>query len=439
MKAGWKTVKLGEACKIVNGATPSTSVEANWGGPHCWITPAEMGGLSDPYVSKTRRTLTDAGLADCSASLLPTGSVILSSRAPIGHVIINTVPMATNQGCKSMIPRSHLDAKFLFYFIKANVPLLESLGTGATFKELSGGKLASVEIPLPPLTEQQRIVALLDEAFAGIDEAMGTLTKEISQIDSVLQSKFNEVFAQPPIEFEATREETTAEKFSAKGRKATSRNIAGSLSLSVGKPSSAARPGWRWVELSTLAQLESGHTPSRAKSDYWNGKIPWISIRDAKKFHGKIIMETDEYITELGVENSSARILPANTVCLSRTASVGYCTITGRPMATSQDFVNWVIKGELHPEFLKFIFLSEGDQLLRFASGSVHQTIYYPETKAFAVCAPELKEQAGIASHLEQLTLLKNQLKEKLANKLTLITDLKAAVLAQAFAGELTA
>jgi type I restriction enzyme S subunit len=79
--------------------------------------------------------------------------------------------MATNQGCKSMIPRSDLDAKFLFYFIKANVPLLESLGTGATFKELSGGKLASVEIPLPPLAEQKRIVALLDEAFTRIDDA----------------------------------------------------------------------------------------------------------------------------------------------------------------------------------------------------------------------------------------------------------------------------
>lgn len=196
MKAGWKTVKLGEACKIVNGATPSTSVEANWGGPHCWITPAEMGGLSDPYVGETRRTLTDAGLADCSASLLPAGSVILSSRAPIGHVIINTVPMATNQGCKSMIPRGDLDAKFLFYFIKANVPLLESLGTGATFKELSGGKLASVEIPLPPLSEQKRIVALLDEAFAGIDEAKAKAEANLENAGLLLKSYLNSTFSQ---------------------------------------------------------------------------------------------------------------------------------------------------------------------------------------------------------------------------------------------------
>jgi type I restriction enzyme S subunit len=347
--------------------------------------------------------------------------------------------MATNQGCKSMIPRSDLDAKFLFYFIKANVPLLESLGTGATFKELSGGKLASVEIPLPPLVEQKQIVALLDEAFAGIDEAKDRLTQEIDQVNTVLQSKFNETFAQPPITFEATRVDTTESTFSAKGRKATSRNIAGSLSLCVGKPSSPARSGWRWIELSSLAQLESGHTPSRAKPEYWNGNIPWISIRDAKKSHGKVITDTEECITDLGVENSSARILPTNTVCLSRTASVGYCTITGRPMATSQDFVNWVIKGDLHPSFLKFIFLAEGDQLLRFASGSVHQTIYYPETKAFAVCIPNLTEQVRIARHLEELTLAISQLRDKLTNKQVHLAKLKSSMLAEAFAGELTA
>ncbi len=419
MKTDWKTVKLEEVCLIEFG---ERVVRKRDGGT---LYPVYGGGGAtfriDRYNRESCTVVSRFGMSEKCVRFV-TGRFFLNDS---GLTVTATSPELTQ--------------RFVDLFLFSKSAEIYALGSGTAQKNLDTSRFREIEIPLPPLAEQKRIVALLDKAFAGIDEAMDTLTKEIGQIDSILQSKFNEVFAQPPIAFEATREETTAGKFSAKGRKATSRNIAGSLSLCVGKPSSSARPGWRWVELSTLAQLESGHTPSRAKSDYWNGKIPWISIRDAKKFHGRIITETEEYITDLGVENSSARILPANTVCLSRTASVGYCTITGKPMATSQDFVNWVIKGELHPEFLKFIFLSEGDQLLRFASGSVHQTIYYPETKAFAVCVPKLKEQVTIARHLEQLTLLKNKLRDKLVNKMTLMADLKASVLAQAFAGKLTA
>lgn len=158
--------KLGEVCEIRNGATPDTGDLANWDGPHAWITPAEMGNLESPEVAATRRTLTDKGLATCSASLAPVNSVILSSRAPIGHLVINAVPMATNQGCKTLVPGNQVDYRYLFYFLRANVALLDSLGTGATFRELSAGKLRDVEIPVPPLDEQKRIAAKLDQVVA---------------------------------------------------------------------------------------------------------------------------------------------------------------------------------------------------------------------------------------------------------------------------------
>ena len=103
-----------------------------------------------------------------------------------------------------------------------------------------------------------------------------------------------------------------------------------------------------------------------------------------------------------GIENSSARVLPANTVCLSRTASVGYVVVMGRPMATSQDFVNWVCSKQLDHNFLKYLFIAEGEDLLRFASGAVHQTIYFPEVKAFHVCHPPLAEQQRIVGLLDE-------------------------------------
>jgi type I restriction enzyme, S subunit len=186
------------------------------------------------------------------------------------------------------------------------------------------------------------------------------------------------------------------------GREATARHIPPKLALAVGLPTTSPPDGWQWTKLTDIARLESGHTPSRRHPEWWGGSIPWISIPDAKKNDGRRIEDTEETTNELGIENSSARILPANTVCLSRTASVGYVVVMGRPMATSQDFVNWVCYDKLDHNFLKYLFIAEGDDLLRFASGAVHQTIYFPEVKAFYLCHPSLSEQQRIVGILDE-------------------------------------
>lgn len=186
------------------------------------------------------------------------------------------------------------------------------------------------------------------------------------------------------------------------GREATERHIPPRLALAVGRPSVEPPAGWKWQALSDIARLESGHTPSRRHPEYWNGSIHWISIRDAKEHHGGVIHDTEEKTTELGIENSSARILPAGTVCLSRTASVGYVVVMGSPMATSQDFVNWVCGSDLDPQFLQHLLIAEGKDLLRFASGAVHQTIYFPEAKAFYACIPDIAEQRRIVAILDE-------------------------------------
>lgn len=167
-------------------------------------------------------------------------------------------------------------------------------------------------------------------------------------------------------------------------------------------PMTQAPTGWHWASLTKLARLESGHTPSRRHPEYWGGNIPWIGIRDAKAFHGLRIDDTEEKTNAFGIANSSARVLPKDTVCLSRTASVGYVVVMGRPMATSQDFVNWVCTDQLDPNFLKYLFIAEGDDILRFASGAVHQTIYFPEAKAFHVCYPAIAEQRRIVRILDE-------------------------------------
>ncbi|MFJ3810561.1 restriction endonuclease subunit S [Streptomyces sp. NPDC090073] len=199
------------------------------------------------------------------------------------------------------------------------------------------------------------------------------------------------------------------------GRPAATGVIAGRGALSVGNPASPTSKGFRWIRLTDVARLESGHTPSRSKPEYWNGDVPWIGIRDATGNHGRVINKTKQWITNEGLANSSARLLPAGTVCLSRTASVGYVVTMGVPMATSQDFVNWVCGPGISSAYLRYLFLAEQETIRRFAHGSTHQTVYFPEAKAFHVCIPERREQDAIAEvfgALDDRILLNERIRE---------------------------
>lgn len=187
------------------------------------------------------------------------------------------------------------------------------------------------------------------------------------------------------------------------GRDATDSIIPGQYALSIGMPSIPAPAGFAWRQLTDIARMESGHTPSRSHPEYWNGNIPWIGIRDATGNHGTTITQTNQYISELGVENSSTRILPTGTVCLSRTASVGYTIIMGAPMATSQDFINWVCGPELSSSYLRYVLMLEQESIRKFSYGTTHQTLYYPDAKALHICIPSRIEQDRTARVLGAL------------------------------------
>jgi type I restriction enzyme, S subunit len=189
--ATWVDTTLGEIAEIVGGATPKTSVEEYWGGEIHWATPKDLSNLDGAEIHSTPRTLTEAGIASCSARVLPSNSVLLSSRAPIGHVAINTVPMATNQGFKSLIPNhEHADAKFLYWWLRRHRPALEAMGTGATFKEISKKTTAAVPIKLPPIEEQRRIAAVLDAA----DELRAKRREALAKLDTLTQAIFINMF-----------------------------------------------------------------------------------------------------------------------------------------------------------------------------------------------------------------------------------------------------
>ena len=191
MKSGWKTAKFKDVSTVVGGSTPKTDIPEYWGGDNYWVAPAELDG--GKYISSTVKRITDLAVSKTTLALLPCGTVLLSSRAPIGKVAITTVPMYCNQGFKNIVCGPELFNGFVYYFLKHNVTYLQSLGTGATFKEISKKVVENVSISFPPIEEQQRIVAELD-LLTGIIEKKNA---QLRDLDTLAQSIFYEMFGDP--------------------------------------------------------------------------------------------------------------------------------------------------------------------------------------------------------------------------------------------------
>ncbi|MCE2672234.1 MAG: restriction endonuclease subunit S, partial [Microcystis sp. 53598_E5] len=168
---GWQWVKLGDVCKIVNGSTPSSTIEEYWNGDIIWITPTDLGKLSSSLITDAARKITKSGYQSCNTEIVPTNSVIISSRAPIGYIGIANIPLCTNQGCKSLVVTEKIDTWFLYFWLKLSIPVLKSIGKGTTFQEISKSQLTIFEIPLPPLSEQKRIAAILNEQMEAVEKA----------------------------------------------------------------------------------------------------------------------------------------------------------------------------------------------------------------------------------------------------------------------------
>ena len=191
MKQGWEIKKLGEVCDIIGGSTPKTGEPSYWDGVHYWITPAELDGSK--YISSTSRTITDEGVKSAHLQLLPSGTVLLSSRAPIGKVAITTTPMYCNQGFKNLVCSNMLYNEFAYWFLYYNTEYLNSLGTGATFKEISKRVVEQIPIPIPPREEQERIVEELD-CLSGVIEKK---REQLCELDALAQSIFYQIFGDP--------------------------------------------------------------------------------------------------------------------------------------------------------------------------------------------------------------------------------------------------
>ena len=195
LPSGWSQVPMGEVCEIVSGGTPRTTVPAYWGGAISWLTPKDLSTHSRQYIEHGARSLTDEGYDACSARLMPEGTVVFTSRAPIGYVAILSQPACTNQGFKSFIPPRDLLPEYLYWYLRHSKSLIVNMGSGTTFKELSKRRAAAIPLLLTSMDGQVSTVEWIESVFSHLDVIKDSIKHGLRLAATLRKSVLTEAFA----------------------------------------------------------------------------------------------------------------------------------------------------------------------------------------------------------------------------------------------------
>ncbi len=331
-------------------------------------------------------------------------------------------PMSFGAFCGVLRPSPVIHARYFGHFFssKAYRDAVSDMARGVNINNLKRDHFQAIRIPLAPLVEQERIADKLDTVLTRVDAVNIRLTRV-----TPLLKRF--------------RQSVLAAATSGRLVGAVKQDVSKVIPVVLNDSQRGLLPdSWSWRPIIQLARLESGHTPRKSVPEYWDGgSVPWLSLQDIRAADGRIISETKLKPTMLGIENSSARLLPAGTVCFCRDISFGYVTITGREMATSQHFVNWVCGAELNPRYLMFALMAARDSLSMSGQGTTVTTMYMPALKVLQLATPPIEIQAEIVRRVETLFAFADRLEARLQAAQTAADRLTPSLLAKAFRGEL--
>ena len=391
----WIKVKISDLGQVVGGATPSTKKEEYYNGDIAWITPKDLSDFNGRYISKGERSITKAGMESCSTQLLPENTILFSSRAPIGYLAIAANEMCTNQGFKSVIPNDNVDYLFLYYLLKYNKDKIEAMGSGTTFKEVSGSTMRNIEVMIPESIETQRKIARILDS---IDSKIENNQKINNNLEQQAMAYYRELFVL------------------------------------------GAKDTWRIGTIADLGAVVGGSTPSKAKAEYYTDSgIAWITPKDLSNDKSKYIYHGENDITELGLKNSSASIMPEGTVLFSSRAPIGYIAIAGCSVTTNQGFKSVIPKPEIGTAFI-YYFLKDNLPIIEgMASGSTFKEVsgstmknvpaIIPDCTTLAkfneFCTPIFEEQRVLESENRSLIETRDRLLSKLMSGELDVTDVE--------------
>ena len=449
----WIDCKLKDVGEIIAGGTPSTSELSYWGDEVSWITPADLSGYKSMYISKGRKSLSKKGLQNSSARLIPKGSVLFSSRAPIGYVVIASNELATNQGFKNIVPYSGIDSKYLYYYLIANKQLAEENASGTTFKEISATKFAELQLVLAPSNEQVRIAEKLDELLSELEKGKEQLQTSLEQLkvyrQSILKHAFegklseewrrkqkklktpdellSEIRAYRKRQYEKQLKEYKAGKIKAKPKEPKDiKLIKGTLSV---------ESGWALSKLGDVLETTSGGTPSRNNPRYYSGSIPWVKSGELKY---NTILDTEEKISKEAIENSSAKLFPKGTLLVALYgATVGKLAFLGIEASTNQAVCGVFEEPYYDHKFLYYYLMFMRPELLNLSTGGAQPNISQTILSNLPVPICSKDEQLVVVEQIDKLFSMNDEMEKTIDENLLKSDALKQGLLQKAFEGKL--
>ena len=390
--AEWKECTISEIGTVVGGATPSTKKAGNYeGGTIAWITPKDLSTFKGRYISNGERNITETGLKSCSTQLLPKNTVLFSSRAPIGYVAIAQNEVCTNQGFKSVIPNSDTDPLFLFYLLKYNKDKIENMGSGTTFKEVSGNTMKSIKVKVPCEYEEQKKIASI---LGALDDKI----EENERINNNLEEQALALFKSYFIDYD---------------------NFEGQ-----------APDTWKEGVLGDFVEIKRGGSPRPIQNYLSNSGLHWLKISDATCITSPFINEIKEYIIEDGLKKTV--FLKAGALVLSNSATPGLPKILDIDTCIHDGWL-YFPTSKLTNEYLYLFFKHIREKLVALGNGSVFTNLKTDILKNYPTFLPTqevLNEFDSIVKPIFEMILATTR-------EIKSLTTLRDTLLPKLMSGEL--
>ncbi|EIE5375215.1 restriction endonuclease subunit S [Salmonella enterica] len=410
---GWSETEVGDIADVISGGTPKSGIAGNFalsGEGIAWLTPADLSGYKKKFISHGARDLSTEGYSSCSAKLMPAGAILFSSRAPIGYVAVASNEISTNQGFKSFVFTNDIYPDYAYYYLRNISHLAEEMGTGTTFKEISGSAAKTLPFVMAPLAEQKIIAEKLDTLLAQVDSTKARL----EQIPQILKR-----FRQAVL--------TVA--------------MSGELTEEWRKNNSILFSSWVNSNIGELAQVATGKTPKRTEVKYWeNGSIPWLTSSSTGEIYTEV---AEQFITPIALKECTLKIFSPGTLLLAMYGegkTRGQVTELKIHAACNQACAAIICnKEKIDLQFLKMRLMENYQETRKAAAGGNQPNLNLNKVREIPVIVPSLPEQAEIVRRVEQLFAYADTIEKQVNNALTRVNSLTQSILAKAFRGELTA
>ena len=389
----FRDVPIGSAFDVQNGATPASGEPSYWDGDTPWVSPADLGKLNTRFIENGERSITQDGYASCGTQMVPAGSIILSIRAPIGHIAIASNSMCFNQGCRGLVPRSMIRSDFSYWALVACRPKLEAAGQGTTFIELSRDKLRSERIPIPVHETQKAIADFLD--------------RETARIDQLIEKK------QRILEVLGGRARSVNEHF-----------------FLEAEPISIQ-------PLHRLYRVVTGKTPSRNEEDNFSDEEGFLWATPANLGFLAPIETTKEFLTAKGFEGQP--IVDPGTVLLNGIgASVGKIGIAGACLSFNQQIHALNPKKRvLDDRFLFFQLLTLKEQLVLLANSTTLPILNSERLGRLELRIFDSRDQKRHCANMNAILQNEETTSRKIAASMDRLREFRSALITVAVTGQI--